>query len=123
AAAPAVALAEYARHRDAGAAADHRVLWTFRLQAVTVLDLRAPAATDSLGIARGGTAFLDRQCARDVARSVRETGICQGLIVPSIAFLDRPERFNVVLFVERLGVDLERLLRDREVVGEIRIRG
>jgi hypothetical protein len=40
-----------------------------------------------------------------------------------MAFLDRPERFNVVLFVERLGVDLEAILTDREQIGDLRIAG
>ena len=37
---PAVALAEYARSRDVGAPAEARCLCSFRLQAVSVLDLR-----------------------------------------------------------------------------------
>jgi hypothetical protein len=52
---------------------------------------------------------------------IRDAGVCQGLIVPSIAFVDRPERFNVVLFGEHLRVDLGAILRDPDVVGEIRI--
>jgi RES domain-containing protein len=119
---PAVALAEYARHRDVGAPAERRCLCSFRLQAVSVLDLRAGEAIRILGPS-SAAAFLDRQEARRVSRAVRETGVCQGLIVPSMAYLDRPERLNVVLFVERLGADLESLLTDRETVGEIRVSG
>jgi RES domain-containing protein len=119
----AVALAEYARHRDVGAPADSRCLCSFRLQAVSLLDLRADDAADVLGLAPAAGRFLDRQEARRVSRAVRDTGVCAGLIVPSMAFLDRPERFNLVLFVERLGVDLAALLTDRETVGEIRVGG
>jgi hypothetical protein len=40
-----------------------------------------------------------------------------------MAFLDRPERFNVVLFGEQLGRDVEGLLTDRRAAGEIRLEG
>jgi hypothetical protein len=96
---------------------------SFRLHAVRLLDLRAAGAAELLGQTSGGSAFLDRQEARRASRTVRETGVCQGLIVPSMAYLDRPERFNVVLFVEHLDVDLESLLTDRETVGEVRLTG
>jgi hypothetical protein len=120
---PAVALAEYARHRDRGAPADSRCLCSFRLQAVSVLDLRIATVLELLGLQPGAAQFLDRQVARRVSRAVRDSRLCEGLIVPSMAYLDRPERFNLMLFVERLGVDLDRLLTDRETVGEIELRG
>jgi hypothetical protein len=120
---PAVALAEYARQRQPGAPADSRCIWTFRLGAVTVLDLRRPAVTDCLGLDRGARVFLDRQLSRAVSGTIRATGLCQGLLVPSMAFLDRPERFNVVLFGEQLGRDVEGLLTDRRAAGEIRLEG
>jgi hypothetical protein len=87
------------------------------------LDLRAGEVAEILRLAPAAGRFLDRQEARRVSRAVRDTGVCAGLIVPSMAFLDRPERFNLVLFVERLGVDLAALLTDRETVGEIRVGG
>jgi hypothetical protein len=118
---PAVALAEYARHREVGAPADARSLCSFRLQGIRSLDLRDGEVTQLLGLATGADRFLDRQVARRASRRVRDIGTCQGLIVPSMAFLDQPERFNVVLFVERLGVDLKSLLTDREIIGEIRL--
>jgi RES domain-containing protein len=120
---PAIALAEYARHREPNAADDSRCLVSFRLQVVTVLDLRRPAVLAAVGLRPGLQQFLDRDLARRVSRAVRDADVCQGLIVPSVAFLDRPERFNVVLFIERLGVDLESILTDRETVGELRVAG
>jgi RES domain-containing protein len=117
---PAVALAEYARHREIGGPSESRCLCSFRLQAVRVLDLRDGDAARLLGLT-STQGYLHRQEARRVSQAARETGFSQGLIVPSLAFLDRPERFNVVLFVEWLGVDLETLLTDRETVGEVRM--
>ena len=52
---------------------------------------------------------------------MRDTGVSQGLIVPSMAFLDQPERFNVVPFVEWLRVDLPSQLTDREEIGDVRL--
>jgi RES domain-containing protein len=118
-----VALAEYARHRNAGAPADSRCLCSFSIQAVSVLDLRASEVMRLLGRSAAGPHFLDRQEARAVSGAVRAAGVCQGLIVPSMAYLDRPERFNLVLFVEHLGVELESLLTDRETTGEIHLSG
>ena len=118
---PAVAIAEYARHRDPAAPADRRRICAFRLGAVRLLDVRDDEAAQVLGVPLGPTAFLDRERARRIGRAIRAAGLCQGLIVPSMAFLERPERFNIVLFVEQLDVDLERLLTDPEVVGEIRL--
>ena len=120
---PAVALAEYARRREPGAPGDSRCIWTFRLGAVTVLDLRRTAVTDSLRLEPGARLFLDRHVSRATSQAIRATGLCQGLLVPSMAFLDRPERFNVVLFGEILGVELETILTDGHVAGELRLRG
>jgi hypothetical protein len=116
-----VALAEYARQREPGAPDDRRCLYTLRLQAVATLDLRSRAVLETLGLEGSSRVFIDRVVARQVATAIRDADLCQGLIVPSVAFLDRPERFNVVLFAERLGVDLDALLRDPEVVGEVRL--
>jgi RES domain-containing protein len=118
-----VALAEYARHRQVGSPGDSRCLCSFLIQAVSVLDLRASEVMRLLGRSATGPGFLDRQEARAVSGAVRDAGVCQGLIVPSMAYLDRPERFNLVLFVEHLGVQLESLLADRETTGEVRLTG
>jgi len=117
----AVALAEYARHRDDAAPTDARGLCSLRLQTVRVLDLRDRAVTGPLGLRGDADRFLDRQVARRASQTVRDIAVCQGLIVPSMAFLDQPERFNVVLFVESLGSDLATVLTDRQIVGELRL--
>lgn len=44
--------------------------------------------------------------ARATANFVRRTSTAEGLIVPSMAFLDDPVRWNLVLFLERLPNDL-----------------
>jgi RES domain-containing protein len=120
---PAIAIAEYARHRQPGAPADERRVMGMRLRAVTMLDLRRSRVADALGISTPSRHVGDRQIARRVASDVRETGLCQAMIVPSMAFLDRPERFNVILFVEHLGHDLDQLLGEIHEVGRLRLTG
>ena len=118
---PAVALAEYARRRDPGAPADERRLMRLRLRAVTVVDLRRGSVAVALGLPPGSRHLADREVARRVSRTVREADVCEGMIVPSMAFLERADRFNVVLFCERLGADLETILCDPEEVGRVRL--
>lgn len=106
------AIAEFARHGQSDGPPDDRRLVRLRLAAVTTIDLRGATTRAALGITDGPGAFLDRRCARELSAEIRSAGACEGLIVPSMAFLDRPERFNVVLFCEAIGPGLETVLRD-----------
>ena len=98
----AVALAEFARHLDGDASPPVGVLWTVDVQLDRVLDLRTPKAhpelrgTDSAGWA------LDRERCRSLVAALRHEGF-QGLMVPSVAFLDQPEHWNLVVFVEAIA--------------------
>jgi hypothetical protein len=118
-----VALAEFARHHEPSASADARRIVDMRLQAVPVLDLRVENVLLTLGCAPAMRRGFDRATARRLSAELRDLGICQGLIVPSMAFPDRPDRFNVILFCERLGVELGALLFDVEEVGAVRLVG
>lgn len=120
---PAVALAEYARNRDPGAPGEESRIIGLRLRAVSVLDLRRSSVAVAAGVPPASRRVGDREIARRVSRQVRAGVQCDGLLVPSMAFLDRTDRFNVVLFVERLGVELESILCDAEEVGRLRIDG
>jgi RES domain-containing protein len=120
---PAIALAEYARHRPPNGASDERRIVCLRLAVVNVLDLRAPTVAELLAASIGERRLVDRETARAVAADIRQTGVCQGLLVPSMAFLDRPERFNVVLFAEQLGRDVAELVSDPVDAGRISLSG
>jgi len=120
---PAVALAEYARNREPGAPAEETRIVRLRLRAVSVLDLRRSSVAVAAGVPPAARHVGDREVARRVSRQVRTGVQCEGLLVPSMAFLDRTDRFNVVLFVERLGVELESILCDAEEVGRLRMDG
>jgi RES domain-containing protein len=97
---PGVAIAEFGRHwsDDSVPAA----MWTVRLRLDRAIDLRGPEVRQALGIPNDPTWMLDRDRCRSIARELRASGGCDGLIVPSAAFLDDDRRWNAVVFVDRL---------------------
>lgn len=102
-----VALAEVGRHWDQGAS--RLSLWQVELELITAVDLRRSPARTAAGIADDPRWFLDGRRCREAARRFRSAG-CDGLIVPSAAFLDDPARWNAVLFVDQVA-DLARAVR------------
>jgi len=109
-----VALAEYARHGDP-AGRDVRRLYRLTLRSIPALDVRRPAVAAQLGLP-DRDALSDRTRTRAAATRVRNARICAALVVPSMAFLDRPDRFNVVIFCDAVD-HLERVLTDPREVG------
>jgi RES domain-containing protein len=89
---PGVALAEHGRHAPKDGSPPIASLWTLSLSLDEVSDLRG--SPDAL--------VLDRMRCRALADELRGLGLA-GLIVPSVAFLDNRDRFNVVIFAEILG--------------------
>jgi hypothetical protein len=118
---PGVALAEYARHCQPDGGPERRCLHAVRLEPVALLDLRRPEVLDALGLPSGARQFTERAVARRTATAIRSTGATPGLIVPSMAFLDQPDRFNVVLFVELVRGGLETVVSGAQPIGEVRI--
>ena len=108
----AVALAEFARHLREdfspalGPVLAERALYRLQLQLDRVLDLRAAEVREALGLRGDLGRFLDIAYARATANFVRRTGPAEGMLVPSMAFLDDPARWNLVLFLEKLPRDL-----------------
>ena len=106
-----VALAEYARHlRDdvgmAGAPLVHeRAVYQIEVRLEAVLDVRDARVRSAIGLHGGPRRFLDRAVARATAHFLRTTTPAHGLLVPSVAFLDDPARWNLVVFLEKLPAD------------------
>jgi hypothetical protein len=107
-----VAMAEFGRHmaedRDAAGRllVQERAVYRLEITLSAVLDLRQPMVRRALGLAGGPERFLDRAVARATAAFVRRTTAAEAVLVPSVAFLDDPDRWNVVLFLEKLPADL-----------------
>ena len=103
-----VAIAEFGRHFDESMGP--MGLWTVRLRLDALADVRGLRE-------RERTRLLERRECRDLARSFRARPDCRGLLVPSVAFLDRADCWNVVLFVERLRGPLDDVLTQERRSG------
>ena len=118
---PALALAELARHLEPGGTAEpiRRRLLGLKLEIDELVDLRRPDVRAALDGPEAVEAFRDRDVAREVAERARTGRHAHGLLVPSMAFLDEPERANLVLFVDNLGGDFPALVRDCVEAGSV----
>jgi RES domain-containing protein len=105
-----VALAEWGRHVPLDERRQPSALWRVPVRLDRAVDLRRiePAqlvrwcgagdpAPPSLG---DGPWYLDADRTRDLAAVLRYVGRADGLIVPSVAFLDDHARGNLVVFVD-----------------------
>jgi RES domain-containing protein len=114
-----VALAEFARHfrerqgPELGAVAIERAIYELEVEVQALLDLRGPHVRSALGLHGGARRFLDVDVARATATFIRRTTSSEALLVPSVAFLDEPSRWNLVLFLEKLPSDLSLFIRVR----------
>jgi hypothetical protein len=118
---PLVALAEYARHGPPFAAPEERRLVRLTLRPIRALDLRTEAVRSALGVGDDVRQYADRERARRLGLAIRSARICEGVVVPSMAFLDDLERSNVVIFCELVARGLDAILRDAAEVGTIRL--
>ncbi|HET7473906.1 MAG TPA: RES family NAD+ phosphorylase [Candidatus Limnocylindrales bacterium] len=115
------AVAEYVRHARAGGSRLARDIVQLELRPTRVLDFRRDDVREALGPRSAPSACLDRSIAQDLGRDVRGLGLVEGIVVPSMAFLDQPDRYNVVLFVEALAGGIASALASPVVVGSIRL--
>jgi RES domain-containing protein len=119
----AVALGELARHLDTshppGARHDPvaRQVYTMQVQLDAAFDLRDARVWAELSLANAPHCFLDAGIARATAQFLRRTTSAQGIIVPSMAFLDQPDRWVLILFLEKLPADPGRFLHSVEFAG------
>jgi RES domain-containing protein len=92
------ALAEVGRHWKPGSG--QICLWHVRLELAAAVDLRRPEVRSAVGVPDDPRWFLDRGRCRELASRVRQGGF-DGVIVPSVAFLDDLERWNAVVFADQ----------------------
>lgn len=96
---PGVALAELARHLPPPTTGRiERRLMRFEVHLGELADIRGASSAEP-----ATHDFLDREVACDAAESLRRGMRLCGLLVPSMAFLDRPDRHNIVVFLEQAG--------------------
>lgn len=121
----AVAVAEFARHladrpEPTRARLVRRTLYELDVHLDRLLDVRDPRLLRTIGLERTDQ-FLDRDLAAATARYLRELAGVEALLVPPIAFLDDPERWNAVLYLDRLGPDPSRFVTAVREVGSISV--
>ncbi|MBI4322389.1 MAG: RES family NAD+ phosphorylase [Chloroflexi bacterium] len=122
-----VALAEYARHLEVSRPAEiapltiRRCLYKLEVSLQRVLDLRDDACLAALSLDDAPKCFLDKKVARATARFVRATTDAQGILVPSMALLDHPDRWILVVFLEKLAPDPKRFLLPVSPAGTFRV--
>jgi RES domain-containing protein len=112
-------LIECGRHEtgvDGGLA---RAIWSVRIRADRILDLRSADVRRALDLDDDNW-FLDRETCRGVARRLRQSGRCAGLLVPSAGLPDDLERWNLVLFADRLDAPLDKVISEPRATGSLR---
>lgn len=103
-----VLITEWGRHFDVQAApnAEQRIVQRrivrFHLTIDHILDLREQTVWADLSIEDAPNCFLNIEIARATAHFIRTTSMAQGILVPPVGLLDQPERWNMVLFLEKL---------------------
>jgi RES domain-containing protein len=118
-----VVIAEFARHLSVNIVhgieqrATVRQIYRLRIAVAHLLDLRDHRVLDALSIDNAPHCFLDPQLGRGTARAVRSTTAAQAMLVPSVAFLDDPERWVAMLFLEKLPPDPRQFIRAVEALG------
>lgn len=95
---PGLALIESGRHPEDLRRTSQLLRVDLRLRAA--LDLRHPAVRIELELPAGDWWVLDRDRTRAVAKQVRSSGACDGMLVPSAGALDQDERWNAVVFAD-----------------------
>lgn len=103
----AVVVAEFARHINAElpvGAPERQVRRIYRvpIKLDRMIDLTDPRATETLGIGPIRGWIGDLPTTRATVRFLRQHLDVQGLIVPSVPFLDVPGKWNVVVFLDRI---------------------
>jgi RES domain-containing protein len=110
----ALALLEAGRHPDDLEGRSRLIEIDLRMRAA--VDLREEDVRTALQLPDPLDWIFDRELTREIARSLRQSGMCDGLVVPSAGALDQQARWNAVVFAE----DRARLA---DLIGRIRPAG
>jgi RES domain-containing protein len=121
-----VLIAEWGRHFAMNRTAQlqemtiERSAFSLELSIDFVIDLRDDKVCKALSLVNAPTCFQDIQIARATAQFVRRTTAGQAMLVPSMAFLDHPERWCLVIFLEKLPPDPRRYFSAVTPCGPLR---
>ena len=113
---PGVALAEAGRHLDPREPIRCASVWRVRVMVERAVDIRHADAAATLGVPTDPGWILEPARCRELADATRGVGV-EALVVPSAAFLDAPDRFDLVVFPEVLSRAVSAITRDPERVA------
>jgi hypothetical protein len=88
--------------RAGGPLPARRTVYELGVRLERTIDLRERAALRLIGRDDAPECWLDVRIARAVGTFFRDSLDVQALLVPSVAYLDDVDRFNVVAFLENL---------------------
>lgn len=89
-------------------------IYRFSIRLNFILDLRAKKVCQMLNLKNTPHCFLETSVARATAHFLRYTTKTQGLLVPFMAFLDNPDLWCLVIFLEKLQPDFRKYLTNAE---------
>ena len=115
---PALALLETGRHPDD--LEERAEVFEVEVRVPLAVDIRDRAVRSALSLPDDLGWVLDRRRTRHVARTLRHSGMCDGLIVPSAGALDQEGRFNVVVFADD-RTRIPRMVTGLRRVGDLRL--
>jgi RES domain-containing protein len=102
-----VAAAEWARHLEAVALppeivaqANPRRVWEVQIRVDRAIDLRDPRVWSELSLTNAPWCFTSIPLCQDTASTLRHTTESQALLVPSMAFLGKLDRWAMIGFVD-----------------------
>jgi RES domain-containing protein len=122
-----VALAEYARHLkiDRSAAlisqVQERAVYQFDVRLNAAIDFCRPEVWQELSLSNAPECFKDKNLSRSCADFIRYTTEAEAMFVPSMAFLDAPEQWCLVMFLEKLPAEVREFLPAVRADGSFRV--
>jgi RES domain-containing protein len=104
----AVVVTEFGRHiqtelPDGEAERQARDVWKVPISLDRLIDFRDPAASASIGLSKIDDWIGDIDRTQATARYARQHADLQGLLVPSMGFLDDPAKWNAVVYLDRIN--------------------
>ena len=98
-----------------------RELYRFDVAVDALIDLRNLDLCRLLSLRDPPACFLEKAMARATADYLRQATRAQGLLVPSVAFLDDPSRWSCILFLDKLPARPEQFIRAATLERVIRL--
>jgi hypothetical protein len=117
-----LALVEAGRHEPGSEPGDRveGIVWSLEVAVGSVLDLRQDDVRAELGLDAPHW-FLDRGRCRSLAADLRAGEVCAGIVTQSAGLPDDPDRWNLVLFADRLRRPLTEVIRRPRRIGSFRL--